>query len=183
MPALPFLDRGDKPLTARALGGDGAVEPSTVFDLAKAHDATMVDLKFTDLPGTWQHMGMSLNTLEADSFSDGIGFDGSSIRGFQEIYESDMLLMPEALGVANPLLRNATRTDTSTLRVAPEFRARARAVLVPAARGLGAAPSAAAAQCRRTVGVAQPPRRRPSGGRAQAAGLRSPHRLRRTTRR
>ena len=95
MSALPFLDRGAKPLTARALAGGDAVEPSTVFELAKSHDVTMVDLKFTDLPGTWQHMGMSLGTLEEDSFSDGIGFDGSSIRGFHEIYESDMLLMPD----------------------------------------------------------------------------------------
>lgn len=53
-----------------------------------------------------------------------------------------MLLMPEPLGVANPLLRNATSTHTSTLRIAPEFRARARAVFVAAARGLGAVPPA-----------------------------------------
>jgi glutamine synthetase len=107
--ALPFLDRGDKPLTARALGGDGAVEPSTVFELAKAHDATMVDLKFTDLPGTWQHMGMALGTLEEDSFSEGIGFDGSSIRGFQEIYESDMLLMPDpATAIVDPFYEHTT---------------------------------------------------------------------------
>ena len=55
----------------------------------------MVDLKFTDLPGTWQHMGMALRSLDEEAFSEGIGFDGSSIRGFQEIYESDMLLMPD----------------------------------------------------------------------------------------
>ena len=109
MSALPFLNRGDKPLTARALGGDGAVEPSTVFELAKAHDATMVDLKFTDLPGTWQHMGMALGTLEEDSFSEGIGFDGSSIRGFQEIYESDMLLMPDpATAIVDPFYEHTT---------------------------------------------------------------------------
>src|SRR5918994_6882454 len=84
-----------KPLTARQLVGDGAVEPKDVFDLAKQHEVTMIDLKFTDLPGTWQHMGLSLNAFDEDAFSEGIGFDGSSIRGFQEIYESDMLLMPD----------------------------------------------------------------------------------------
>jgi glutamine synthetase len=109
VPALPFLDRGDKPLSSRAIAGGGAVEPDAVFDLAKAHDATMVDLKFTDLPGTWQHMGMSLNTLETESFSDGIGFDGSSIRGFQEIYESDMLLMPDpASAIIDPFYEQTT---------------------------------------------------------------------------
>ena len=109
MCALPFLDRGDKPLTARALAGDGVVEPGTVFELAKAHDASMVDLKFTDLPGTWQHMGMAIGTLEEDSFTDGIGFDGSSIRGFQEIYESDMLLMPDAAtAIVDPFYEHTT---------------------------------------------------------------------------
>jgi glutamine synthetase len=109
VPGLPFLDRGDTPLTARALTDGGAVEPGAVFELAKAHDATMVDLKFTDLPGTWQHMGMALGTLEDDSFSDGIGFDGSSIRGFQEIYESDMLLMPDpASAIIDPFYEQTT---------------------------------------------------------------------------
>ena len=66
-----------------------------MFALAERHGARMVDLKFTDLPGTWQHMGMALQTLDEEAFADGIGFDGSSIRGFQEIYESDMLLFPD----------------------------------------------------------------------------------------
>jgi hypothetical protein len=49
--ALPFLDSGDRPLTTRALADGGTVEPDALFALAKAHDATMVDLRFTDLPG------------------------------------------------------------------------------------------------------------------------------------
>ncbi len=56
----------------------------------------MVDLKFVDLPGTWQHMTLPLAALDEDDFETGLGFDGSSIRGFQEIHESDMLLMPDA---------------------------------------------------------------------------------------
>jgi glutamine synthetase len=89
--------------------GGSTVEPDAVFELAKAHDATMVDLKFTDLPGTWQHMGMSMPTLDADMFSEGIGFDGSSIRGFQEIYESDMLLMPDpSSAIIDPFYEQTT---------------------------------------------------------------------------
>jgi glutamine synthetase len=84
-----------EPLHVRALVGDGDAQPKDVLELAERHDATMVDLKFTDLPGTWQHMGMALRSLDEEAFSEGIGFDGSSIRGFQEIYESDMLLMPD----------------------------------------------------------------------------------------
>jgi glutamine synthetase len=53
----------------------------------------MVDLRFTDLPGTWQHFSIPARELTAELFEEGIGFDGSSIRGFQEIHESDMLLM------------------------------------------------------------------------------------------
>jgi glutamine synthetase len=55
----------------------------------------MVDMRFTDLPGTWQHFSMPARTLTAELFEEGIGFDGSSIRGFQEIHESDMILIPD----------------------------------------------------------------------------------------
>jgi glutamine synthetase len=84
-----------EPLHVRAVVGDGDAQPKDVLDLAERHGAELVDLKFTDLPGTWQHMGMALRSLDEEAFSEGIGFDGSSIRGFQEIYESDMLLMPD----------------------------------------------------------------------------------------
>jgi glutamine synthetase len=56
----------------------------------------MVDFMFTDLPGSWQHLGLSINALDAEAFEVGLGFDGSSIRGFQEISESDMVLVPDA---------------------------------------------------------------------------------------
>ena len=65
---------------------------SDVLKLAKDKDIKMVDLRFTDLPGQWQHFTIPAHRLDADFFEDGIGFDGSSIRGFQEIHESDMLL-------------------------------------------------------------------------------------------
>jgi glutamine synthetase len=101
--------RLEGPLTARALAGERAAEPHDVFELASRHGARMVDLKFTDLPGTWQHMGMALGTLDEESFADGIGFDGSSIRGFQEIYESDMLLMPDpASAIIDPFYEQTT---------------------------------------------------------------------------
>lgn len=63
---------------------------SEVLDLAKS--VKMVDLRFTDLPGIWQHFTIPVERLTTDLFEDGIGFDGSSIRGFKEIHESDMLL-------------------------------------------------------------------------------------------
>ena len=73
----------------------GAKSAGEVLEFAAERDVQMVDLKFIDLPGTWQHMGMPLKALDADDFESGLGFDGSSIRGFQEIHESDMLLMPD----------------------------------------------------------------------------------------
>src|SRR6266705_1226179 len=66
-----------------------------VADLVRAHGIQIVDLKFTDLPGLWQHFSIGLPELNDELFDDGIGFDGSSIRGFQEIHESDMLLQPD----------------------------------------------------------------------------------------
>ena len=64
-----------------------------VLDLAS--DVRLVDIRFTDLPGTWQHFTIPVRRLTEDLFKEGIPFDGSSIRGFQEIHESDMLLMPD----------------------------------------------------------------------------------------
>ena len=55
----------------------------------------VVDLRFVDLPGLWHHFTVSAKEFSADVFDEGIGFDGSSIRGFQQIQESDMLLFPD----------------------------------------------------------------------------------------
>lgn len=57
-------------------------------------DVQMIDLRFTDLPGTWQHFSVPPAAVDTSALEEGIGFDGSSIRGFQEIQESDMLVVP-----------------------------------------------------------------------------------------
>jgi glutamine synthetase len=68
----------------------------TVSDvMSMAEGVKMVDLRFTDLLGLWHHFTMPTAELEEGLFEDGIGFDGSSIRGFQEIHESDMILIPD----------------------------------------------------------------------------------------
>ncbi len=70
--------------------------PKEAIVFAQEHDAQMVDFRFTDLPGTWQHFTMPITLLNEDLFEEGLGFDGSSIRGFQSIDQSDMLLVPDA---------------------------------------------------------------------------------------
>ncbi len=70
--------------------------PSDVLKLAKEKGAKIVDLRFIDMPGLWQHFSIPVSELTEDLFKEGIGFDGSSIRGFQAINESDMLLFPDA---------------------------------------------------------------------------------------
>ena len=70
--------------------------PKEVMSLIKEKSAQAVDLRFVDLPGIWQHFTVSTREFAEDIFQEGIGFDGSSIRGFQEIQESDMLLVPDA---------------------------------------------------------------------------------------
>jgi len=72
------------------------MKPKEVLAFAKANKVEIVDLKFVDLPGLWQHFSISTSELNEDLFAHGIGFDGSSIRGFQAINESDMLLMPDS---------------------------------------------------------------------------------------
>jgi glutamine synthetase len=68
---------------------------SDVAKLAKDAGVKIVDLRFVDMPGMWQHFSIPVEDLDEDLFSEGIGFDGSSIRGFQQINESDMLLFPD----------------------------------------------------------------------------------------
>jgi glutamine synthetase len=78
--------------SAKATAG---TSPADVIRRAKEAGVQVVDVRFTDLPGTWQHFSTPLKELEEDTFKDGLGFDGSSIRGFQAINESDMLLIPD----------------------------------------------------------------------------------------
>src|ERR1700754_2921167 len=66
-----------------------------VLQAIKSQNVRMVDLRFTDLPGTWQHFSVPPGAVDAEALTEGIGFDGSSIRGFQEIQESDMLVVPD----------------------------------------------------------------------------------------
>jgi glutamine synthetase len=69
--------------------------PEEVLQFAREHGAKMVDFKFVDLPGTWQHFSVPLRELELETFVEGKAFDGSSLRGFQSIHESDMLIIPD----------------------------------------------------------------------------------------
>jgi glutamine synthetase len=95
--AKHYLANGTQPEAADAL--EWAVETQ----------AKMVDLKFCDLLGSWQHMTMPLRGLDESAFTDGLGFDGSSIRGWQGIAESDMLLVPDpASAVLDPFTAEPT---------------------------------------------------------------------------
>ena len=66
-----------------------------VLSYIESENVAMVDVRFCDLPGVMQHFTVPAGSFTADVFADGLGFDGSSIRGFQEIHESDMLLLPD----------------------------------------------------------------------------------------
>ena len=79
--------------------------PKEAIEFCRKEGIGIIDLKFTDLPGTLQHVSIPLSELTEDNIAEGYGFDGSSIRGFKSIDESDMLLMP----------------DTSTAYVDPFF--------------------------------------------------------------
>ena len=68
--------------------------PADVIKLAKQKNVQFVDLRFMDFPGLWQHTTCPITELTLGSFDTGFGFDGSSIRGWQAINESDMLLIP-----------------------------------------------------------------------------------------
>lgn len=69
--------------------------PKEVLDLIKKNDIKVVDLRFMDFPGMWQHTSFPVSEISESTFEDGLGFDGSSIRGWQAINESDMLIVPD----------------------------------------------------------------------------------------
>lgn len=70
--------------------------PEEVLQFAEERGAKLVDFKFVDLPGTWQHFTVPFHEVEVATFTEGKAFDGSSIRGFQAINDSDMLVIPDA---------------------------------------------------------------------------------------
>src|ERR1700748_2730858 len=83
--------------------------PKQVVALASEKKTTMVDLKFMDFIGTWQHFTIPLGELKEEIFEEGLGFDGSSIRGWAEIHASDMLVMPDPTSaVMDPFMKDPT---------------------------------------------------------------------------
>ena len=66
-----------------------------VLEYAKKYNAKILDMRFIDVPGIWQHVSYPIGELGEDSFEEGFGFDASSIRGWASIHESDMLLIPD----------------------------------------------------------------------------------------
>ena len=91
--------------------------PSEVVALAKEHEVKIVDLKFMDLPGMWQHFSIMAGELTEDLFEEGCGFDGSSIRGFQAINESDMLLFPDpTTALIDPVCKVPTLSITCNIK-------------------------------------------------------------------
>jgi glutamine synthetase len=66
-----------------------------VIELAQKHEVKFIDLKFIDFPGIWQHTTIPVSRLDDALFEDGLGFDGSSLRGWQPINASDMTLIPD----------------------------------------------------------------------------------------
>ncbi|MDE2977645.1 MAG: glutamine synthetase beta-grasp domain-containing protein, partial [Acidobacteriota bacterium] len=70
--------------------------PKSILDRIRDEGIQIVDFRFTDFPGLWQHFSVPAREVDEDTFEDGLGFDGSSIRGWQVINESDMLVVPDA---------------------------------------------------------------------------------------
>src|SRR5690606_13263658 len=69
--------------------------PNEVLELVATEGVEFVDLRFCDLPGVMQHVTVPAHALDETQFEDGHPFDGSSVRGFQEIQESDMVLVAD----------------------------------------------------------------------------------------
>src|ERR1700722_8554360 len=71
------------------------MNPKNVLEFAGKHNAKILDLRFIDVPGIWEHVSHPIDHHTDASFEEGFGFDASSIRGWASIHESDMLLIPD----------------------------------------------------------------------------------------
>ena len=90
--------------------------PKSVIELAKKAGAKMMDIKFVDTFGTWQHFSCPIRELTEEIFTEGLGFDGSSIRGWKSIEASDMLAMPDpATAFIDPFCAVPTLSLTCTI--------------------------------------------------------------------
>ncbi|MET0167343.1 MAG: glutamine synthetase beta-grasp domain-containing protein, partial [Vicinamibacterales bacterium] len=91
--------------------------PESLLKTIKDNKVEMIDLRFIDIPGLWQHFSVPPRALDQDAIVDGVGFDGSSIRGFQEIQESDMLVVPDpATAFLDPFPEVPTLVVICTIR-------------------------------------------------------------------
>ncbi len=89
--------------------GDGPATPKDIFKKAQEIGAEIIDLKFCDMLGTWQHCAFPVDDWSEDTFVNGVGFDGSSIRGWQNIAQSDMLAIPQPdTAVIDPFFTHPT---------------------------------------------------------------------------
>lgn len=90
--------------------------PQEVIAMCREKDVRSVDIRFTDFPGTWQHFTIPVEKLDLGVFEDGLGFDGSSVRGWQTVNESDMLVVPQpATAILDPFLDPPTLILAGTI--------------------------------------------------------------------
>ena len=86
--------------------------PKELIKKVKNDNIKMVDLRFTDLPGSTHHISIPVKYLTEDLFTDGVGFDGSSVRGFQSIENSDMAMVPDVTtGVPDTSMNSSLPPD------------------------------------------------------------------------
>ena len=78
------------------------MNPREALEFAKKNKVQIVDLKFVDLIGTWQHFSIPVDELTEGLFKDGSGLDGSSIRGWKAINDSDLLMIPDPVSMFSP---------------------------------------------------------------------------------
>ena len=100
------------------------MNPKETLEYAKNNEIRQVDLRFTDLPGLSQHISYPINMFDESSFEDGFGIDGSSIRGWAAINESDMLIIPDpSTAFTDPFAETRTLVMLGDI-IDPDHRAR-----------------------------------------------------------